>query len=136
MKINRHTVESDIKFWNKKLASELRQIDHESLFMTQLRRFDIQRTRLLQKLEKSPDDNILEKMIFDIDSRMAAFMCKIFDSDDRAHKKAVECLNKREDENGTGGVWSIKTEIYKTSKKTQKKINKLLATDSETEDFD
>jgi len=79
MKINRNTINSDIKYWYKSLSKEWEENYPDSWIIKQINRFENQRTRLRKYLrEESEIKNKLkiEKMIFDIDYQIAQIVIK------------------------------------------------------------
>ena len=79
MKINRNTINSDIKYWYKSLSKEWEDNNSDSWIIKQINRFENQRTRLMKYLrEESEIKNKLkiEKMIFDIDYQIAQIVIK------------------------------------------------------------
>jgi len=79
MKINRNTINSDIKYWYKRLSKEWEENNSDSWIIKQVNRFENQRTRLMKYLrQESEIKNKLkiEKMIFDIDYQIAQIVIK------------------------------------------------------------
>ena len=79
MKINRNTINSDIKYWYKSLSKEWEENNSDSWIIKQVNRFENQRTRLMKYLrQESEIKNKLkiEKMIFDIDYQIAQIVIK------------------------------------------------------------
>jgi len=79
MKINRNTINSDIKYWYKSLSKEWEENYPDSWIIKQINRFENQRTRLRKYLrQESEIKNKLkiEKMIFDIDYQIAQIVIK------------------------------------------------------------
>jgi len=79
MKINRNTINSDIKYWYKSLSKEWEDNNSDSWIIKQINRFENQRTRLRKYLrQESEIKNKLkiEKMIFDIDYQIAQIVIK------------------------------------------------------------
>lgn len=79
MKINRNTINSDIKYWYKSLSKEWDENNSDSWIIKQVNRFENQRTRLMKYLrQESEIKNKLkiEKAIFDIDYQIAQIVIK------------------------------------------------------------
>jgi DNA-binding NarL/FixJ family response regulator len=53
MKVNRNTINNDIKFLYSKLKKNWDELDVESLIMKQILRMEDQRTRILEQLDKT-----------------------------------------------------------------------------------
>ncbi len=136
MKMHRHTIESDIKFWNKKLASELFNADPNSFFMKQIKEFEAQKNRLIKKLDdKSVNYTAIEKMILDVNSRLGLFLHKLFYNMECTQTEVLRQLNLVEVERESHARWIGKYEIFKTTKETQEKIRQIMSEDPETDDF-
>ena len=78
--VNRNTINEDIKYWYSELASEFEQLDVKNLMLKQHARFELQRTRLMETLEK--EQNIvnimkIERLIFDIDCTIMKMIAPI-----------------------------------------------------------
>ncbi len=79
MKINRNTINSDIKYWYKSLSKEWEENNSDSWIIKQVNRFENQRTRLMKylRLESEIKNKLkIEKMIFDIDYQIAQIVIK------------------------------------------------------------
>ncbi len=80
LNVNRNTVNEDIKFWHSQLAHEIGHQDLGSKLLEQIHRLELQRSRLLEeldKLQKFEERIVIEKMLFEIDSRLAQIFTKI-----------------------------------------------------------
>lgn len=80
MKINRNTINSDIKQEYAKMSKEFSEFDIGSFMIKQLNRLESQRTRLLEDLDgqiEMHDKLVIEKLIFDIEQKMIQFSSKI-----------------------------------------------------------
>ncbi len=78
--VNRNTINDDIKYWYSELASEFEQLDVKNLMLRQHARMELQRTRLVARLEKEQNINIvmkIERMIFDLDCTIAKMIAPI-----------------------------------------------------------
>ena len=76
MNINRNTINGDIENWFSKTAN-VSLIDPELSVLSGLYRFDIQRSRLRESLDKAESfqqRHAIEKMIFDIDSKIISYV--------------------------------------------------------------
>lgn len=78
--VNRNTVNSDIKYWYTQIIAQIGGQNVGAIVLKEIERLEIQRKRLLEQLEKQTDfasKVALEKMIFEIDSRIAGFASKM-----------------------------------------------------------
>jgi len=80
LKVNRNTVNSDINFCYSQLASDWEHHDAKKLIVKQLERFELQRSRLYEELEKCttlPEKITVEKLILDIDQKISQIATKL-----------------------------------------------------------
>jgi len=80
LNVNRNTVNEDIKYWYKELSNELENFDKSSWLVRQIQRLESQRARLIEELENQDDFHnkiMIEKLLFDIDSKLANFVDKM-----------------------------------------------------------
>ena len=78
--VNRNTVNSDIKYWYTQIRAQIGGQNVGAIVLKEIERLEIQRKRLLEQLEKQTDFAsrvTLEKMIFEIDSKIAGFASKL-----------------------------------------------------------
>jgi len=83
LNVNRNTINEDIHYWHKQIASEFRAQDLTAKMVKQIQRMEIQRDRLLEDLEnvESFDEKIrLEKFISEIDNRLTQLFSKMISS--------------------------------------------------------
>src|SRR3989338_3702071 len=70
MKINRNTINADIKYWYSNRKEEIKQ-DSEDFILRQLGRLEAQRSRNIENIiEKKIDDVKHEKLLLDIDKEI------------------------------------------------------------------
>jgi len=80
LKINRNTVNSDINFCYSQLALDWKNQDGKKLIVKQLERFELQRSRLYEELEKCnvlSEKITVEKLILDIDQKISQIVTKL-----------------------------------------------------------
>jgi len=80
LNVNRNTVNEDIKYWYKELSNELENFDKSSWLVRQIQRLESQRARLIEELENQDDFHnkiMIEKLLFEIDSKLANFVDKM-----------------------------------------------------------
>jgi len=78
--VNRNTINSDIKYWYTQIRAQIGGQNVGVIVLKEIERLEIQRKRLLEQLEKQTDFAsrvALEKMIFEIDSKIAGFASKL-----------------------------------------------------------
>ena len=80
LNVNRNTVNEYIKYWYTQLGKELENYDMGSWVVKQIKRLELQRNRLLDKIENQNqfrDILDLEKLIFEIDNKISQIILKI-----------------------------------------------------------
>jgi len=80
LKVNRNTINTDINFWYSQLSKHWQENDISCWIMKQIHRFEMQRSRLYEELDKQEtlDDKIvIEKLIFDIDNKITQITTKL-----------------------------------------------------------
>jgi len=80
LKVNRNTVNSDINFCYSQLALDWENRDGKKLIVKQLERFELQRSRLYEELEKCnvlSEKITVEKLILDIDQKISQIVTKL-----------------------------------------------------------
>jgi len=80
LNLNRNTVNVDIKFWYSQMANELEIKDLVLKAIKQIYNSELQKTRLFEDLEKTSnlDEKLrIEKLLFEIDSRLTQLIIKI-----------------------------------------------------------
>ena len=78
MKVNRNTINSDIRYLYSSIKEELKQ-NTENIVLKQITRLEAQRTRIVEQIEKGKIGNIIkeEKLLLDVDSKINNFLIKI-----------------------------------------------------------
>ena len=90
--INRNTVSSDIKYWYSQMTSQINRKNLVGIVLKQIERLEIQRKRLLDEIEKQTDFSskvTLEKMVFEIDNKIAGFVSKMIGKDLNVDEYAI-----------------------------------------------
>lgn len=85
MKINRNTINSDIKQLYEKMSKEFSEFNAGALIIKQLNRLESQRARLFENSEgqiEMHDKLVIEKLIFDIDQKIIGFSSKMISDND------------------------------------------------------
>lgn len=80
MRVNRNTINSDIKHEYEKMSKEFSEFNTGAFMIKQLNRLESQRTRLLEDLDSQIemcDKLLIEKLVFDIEQKMIQFSSKI-----------------------------------------------------------
>ena len=129
VKINRHTIDSDIQYLYSTLQRDDNRIGTVDLINKQLVRFEYQRNRLMQSFEITnsvQENNQIERLIFDIDSKLANTHLKILDSKLKTWDEAVDYINKWMKKNQKDTRYLLYGDLLTTSENKRKRINKIL----------
>jgi len=97
MRINRNTINGDIKYWYSKISNKNNILDPESTILLTIERLDLQRTRLrecLDKIAEIQEKIPLERMIYDIDCKIAHIRQRLADSRAKTFDYAIGFLNE------------------------------------------
>ena len=132
LKTNRNTINSDINYWYSKLADKWNRIDFETTWAKQLDRFETQRTRLLEQLDKQENFSsklALEKMIFEIDSRIEYIITKAMSAKQNVLECAKGVFNSYAKMKKLDISYFTYNDIFKVQGKTGEKIRKLFRDD-------
>jgi len=132
MKINRNTINLDIKYWNKSLSKEWQDNENESWIMKQIIRLDIQRDRLRKYLGKESEIKNklkIEKMIFDIDYQITQIVIRFAASEDKLYELVCKNYNIAAKQYKLPEAIIYGDTIVGTSHATNEKIWKLIEED-------
>lgn len=76
MKINRNTINSDIKYWYENIRDEIKQ-QRDDLILQQLGRLEAQRTRILDSMADANDKIKHERLLLEIDTKINNILLRI-----------------------------------------------------------
>jgi len=132
MNINRNTINQDIKWCYEQISEQLFPTPGQ-LLDRQLFRHESQRERLVRDLEQA--DNLqeklaIEKILLDLDSKIASIMLKIYDYDKEANLNSMKTLNDYLDRNHKNDDFPrfvLKQEFDEVTTETRRKIDDLVA---------
>ena len=96
MKVNRNTINGDISHWYSKITTTHNFIDPEMNIIVNLRRLEVQRTRLRMEIDNTTefgDKLALERLILDIDTKILQVYQKIGESSKRLMNALSTKLN-------------------------------------------
>jgi len=132
MKINRNTINGDIDYWYAKIYANSNTFDPEISVVINIQRFNVQRSRLRENLDKAENfqqRHAIEKMIFDIDCKIINTQIKLADSTKRIHKQGIGYVNMWLKENGKDYQYLTFFDTLSVSGKAQKRISKIIKED-------
>ena len=129
MKINRHTIDSDVQYLYSTIQHEDNRIGMYDLVRKQLIRLEFQRNRLMQSFDITnsvQENNQIERLIFDIDSKLTNTCLKIGDSKLSTWDQAVDYINKWMKKNQKDTRYLLYGDLLSTSENKKTRINKIL----------
>ena len=131
MKINRNTINGDIKHWYSKIGKS-NDIQPESSVFPILERLDIQRTRIREYLDKTSDISekiAIEKMILDVDYKILNIRQKMSETSRTVMDFAIKFLNEHLESTNQKERYLTFDQKIATSESAIRKINKVIAQD-------
>jgi len=132
MKINRNTINGDVDYWYAKIIDNANTIDPESFIIISIQRFNVQRSRLRENLDKAENfqqRHAIEKMIFDIDCKIINTHIKLATSLKQVHKLGIDYLNEWLKENGKDIRYLTLFDRVSVSEKAKQRISKIIKED-------
>jgi len=132
MKINRNTINGDIDYWYGKIVNNPSNLDPEPTIVINIQRFNIQRSRLRENLDKAENfqqRHAIEKMIFDIDSKIINTHIKLANSIQRIHKLGIGYVNNWLKENKKDNLYITYFDTLSVSVKAKQRISKIIKED-------
>ena len=131
IKINRNTINGDIKHWYSKIT-KANDIQPESAIYMIIERLDIQRTRIREYLDSATNISekiTIEKMITDIDYKIAQINEKLYFSATKIIGYMTESINNHlKSTNDKTRYLGVHDKIT-VSSDAKKKINKIISED-------
>lgn len=135
MQVNRHTIDNDINQIYSQLGAEWDSYSLESWSMKQTLRMESQRTRLLERLDKTNNFQervAVERMILEIDSRLMNMVQKVMNSRESMVNTIIDSLNKFAKENKLNlGYVHYNDVVQLSNRKSTEKILKLIKEDKQ-----
>lgn len=130
MKVNRNTINGDIDYWYSQFVKKHAQLDPSFSIAKHIEILEIQKSRLREAIDKTPREQVaMERLLFDIDSKILQIRMKIFESSVTVHDLATKWLNDWMKKNKKDGRYITWFDIIKVSQKAQDRINKIIKED-------
>jgi len=132
MNINRNTINQDIKWCYEQIQTSLDKTPGQMLDR-QLFRHETQRERLVRNLEQTTnlqEKLAIEKLLLDLDSKIASIMLKVNDYQKEAYLNSMKSINEYLDKNHKNDDFPRfvhKQEFDEVTTETRKKIDDLVA---------
>jgi predicted DNA-binding protein YlxM (UPF0122 family) len=132
MKVNRNTINNDINYMYSQLSKEWENHDIQSWWMRQMRRLEMQRTRLRERLDKETDFEkrvVLEKMILGIDNKLLQSSIKTITTTDEVIDTAAAVLNRYAKEQKLNVTYVRSRDINNLQTRNREKITQIVNRD-------
>jgi len=129
MKINRNTINGDIEHWYSEISKNWKGASPFILVGAQIERLDLQKTRLreyLDKTENLQEKLAIEKMILDVESKIAQTELKLCNSKEMVFKCATQLINDLMKKNKKDVRYISYGDMLRVPSKTFEKINFLI----------
>ena len=135
MRINRNTINGDIKYWYSKISKNNAIENPESAIIITVERLDLQRTRLreyLDKVKEIPVKLSVEKLIYDIDGKISHINQHLAEWQIKNYDNGIKYLNAYLDlKKDKERYLSFRDKIV-VSKNAFDKIEKIITEDRKT----
>ena len=132
MKVHRNTIQGDIKFWYNQITKNFNEIDPTIAIIEQITKLKDQKTRLreyLDKTESVTEKHTIERLIFDVDSKITHIHFKMQDSTFKIHEQATRWVNEFMKKNNETQRYNTIFDTIKVSTKAHERINKIINED-------
>jgi len=132
MKINRNTINSDIAFGYSQLQKQDDTITVDDWLNKLLYRLESQRSRLVEKLDKITgftNPLLLEKMIFEIDTKLTQTMLKLQTTNQLQYDSTMNLFNDWLEQHGYKERYVLWGQTLKVTSDTSKKIKQIIRSD-------
>jgi len=132
MKVNRNTINVDINYWYSNILKRTDIFQPEYAVIITLQRFEIQRSRLREKIDQcdSAKETIaLERLIYDIDSKIVYTLHRLAESQKRMMDYSTDRINDWYKDNGKNKRCMNFFDRVTVSKIAKEKIDKIFKED-------
>ena len=132
MKINRNTINSDITYCYSQLQKQDDGINSDDWLTKQFYRLESQRCRLTERLDKTENLNdilSLEKMIFEIDSKLAQINLKLQNTHQTIYDETINIFNQWLEKNGYNERYVLWGSALKVTMDSSDKIKQIINSD-------
>ena len=129
MKINRNTINGDVDYLHSKIVKLVDVSNAKFWVSEQIERLGSQRTRLREYLDETKnlqEKLAIERMIFDVESKIGQIELKLLNSKERAHIIANDWLNKWMEKNNQEERYISYGDMMTVPSKSYEKICRLL----------
>ena len=129
MNVNRNTINADLEFWYSEIGENVNIVNPEEGVVNWLEQMDIQISRLREQLDKAKSHSermTIERLIYEINSRILNTHFKLSNSMIRLNRLASKMLNDHMEKNKDSSRYLTYFDRWSVSEKTKKKIDKVL----------
>ena len=135
MKVNRNTINGDVDYWYSKMLKNVNYVDPKYSIIVYLEGMTVQITRLREQLDKVKNNSermAIERLIFDINSKIIYTYEKLANSSIRTHDLATQWYNDemKKDNDSLRSLSFFDT--ISVSKKAHERINRIINEDRQT----
>jgi len=132
MKVNRNTVNGDVDYLYSKIRKDANIINPGKTAALYLGQLNIQRARLREQLDKVTSNSermAIERLIYDITSKIIHSFQKLADSEYRVHKRSTILMNDFMEKNDNPNRYVSYYDTISVSQKAQERIWKIIKED-------
>ena len=129
MKVNRNTINGDIQYLYGQVIKNYNMVDPRIAIIKQINKLEIQKTRLREQLDKTKNHSeriSIERLLFDIDSKIIHIRIKISESNYQVHRMATKWLNDHLEKNQKEKRYLTLSDTSTVSISAYEKINKII----------
>jgi len=134
MKVNRNTINGDVDYWYSKILKNIDIFNPEYAIIMKLEQMKTQKTRLRERLDKVKNDSEripIERLIYDVDSKVLHTYLKFGESRYRVHKMATEWVNDYMKKNDKSERYLTFFDTISVSDKAHQRIRRIINEDRE-----
>jgi len=132
MKVNRNTINSDIAFGYSQLQKQDDTISVDDWLNKLLYRLETQRSRLVEKLDRITgftNPLLLEKMIFEIDTKLTQIMLKLQTTNQLQYDSTLKMFNNWLEQHGYKERYVLWGQTLRVTSDTSDKIKQIIKSD-------
>ena len=133
LNVHRNTIQGDIDFWYNQVTKNFNELDPTISIVEQITKLKNQKTRLreyLDKIESVNEKITIERLIFDVDSKIILIQIKMQDSAFKIHEQATRWLNDFMKKNNEKQRYNTIFDTIRVSQKAHERINKIIKEDN------
>ena len=133
-KVNRNTINGDIDHWYSIILKDAHYINPVKTMVLYFEEMRIKKTRLRELLDKVNNNSermAIERLMYEINSKILYTYQKLADSEKNTHKKAMSWLNNYMKKNKHPERYLTYYDIISVSDKSYRKIRKMIGDDRE-----